>query len=352
MQMIHREGLPAPLKLVLPMALHNISVPFANLLGLTLSSLLYGIYLVLFLVYIYLGINGTIARNAAGGTHSTISRRVVKAMKTPIFLASLALFFTATGTWILTIYRNFRGWIPSDGGPANPSVFFDANADISETIQNALDALSLLIGDAMIVSFVHFAMVLSGELRENSQIYRLWAVWPDWRILAPVLISFTGLIISLIITIVNTTRISVISQDVGITAISVFELLTTLYCTLFISFKIYNVASASASSAVGERTLTYFLAIFAESAAAYTAWILLYALLTPGTASSSSSPAGVVSHQIRRAGGYWARMALAVGYLDDDLLRRSFRGNNCVFYHLPPFVISIPQTHPEPHSPR
>nr|GAT51955.1 predicted protein [Mycena chlorophos] len=167
------------------MALHDISVPFANLLGLTLSSLLYGIYLVLFLVYIYLGINGTIARNAAGGGHSRTSRRIVKALKTPIFLASLALFLTATGTWILTIYRNFRGWIPSNGLPANPTVFFDANADISETIQNALDALSLLIGDAMII-------------------YRLWAVWPDWRILAPVLISFTGLIGEQLLLFVNT----------------------------------------------------------------------------------------------------------------------------------------------------
>nr|GAT50040.1 predicted protein [Mycena chlorophos] len=34
-------------------------------------------------------------------------------------------------------------------------------------------------------------------------------------------------------------------------------------------------------------------------------------------ASPSSPPADVVLHQTRRAGGYWARRALGVGYLDD-----------------------------------
>ncbi|KAF7292560.1 hypothetical protein MIND_01153300 [Mycena indigotica] len=217
------------------MPLQNVSVPFANLLGLTLGGMIYGAYLILFLSSIYLFVNGR-----------------------SIVIASIALFVTSTITWVMTVYRNFRGWIFFEGGTA-PDVFFNTNADISETVQDVFLALSLTIGDSMII-------------------YRLWVVWRNPYIIALPVLCVLGLFISLIITIVETTRLSLIALDTWITPTTVFILVTNVYCTACIGYKIFAVAAATTGH-VGHRKLTHFLAIFVESAAGYTSWALLYTIL-------------------------------------------------------------------------
>ncbi|KAJ7059460.1 hypothetical protein C8F01DRAFT_1370390 [Mycena amicta] len=233
---------------------HNVSVPFANLLGLALGGLVQGVYLVLFIGSMYLSIYSNVGRR------SKPIGRIPSALKSPIVIASLALFTTATATWILTVYRNFQGWILFQGG-SDPELFFTTSSITSETVANATTALSFVIGDAMLI-------------------YRLWAVWRNRWVLAPALLCFLGLITALVITIIQTPHIngSAISEDIGLTPITVFALCTTLYCTALISYKIYKVGSA-VSGLVGEKSLTHIAIIFAESAAAYTSWALLYAIL-------------------------------------------------------------------------
>ncbi|KAJ7060370.1 hypothetical protein C8F01DRAFT_1292733 [Mycena amicta] len=238
---------------------HNVSVSFANLLGLTLGGLIHGVYLVLFVGSMYLSINSTVG-TGSGTRKSSSTGRILSALKSPIVIASCALFMSATATFILTVYRNFQGWILIEGG-ANHEVFFTASSFTSETVQNGCIAISFVVGDAMLI-------------------YRLWVVWRNRWVLVPVLLTFVGLIISLIITIVQTTHITgtSIAQDIGLTPITVFALSTTFYCTALISYKIYKVGSA-VSGLVGEKSLTHIAAIFAESAAAYTSWAILYATL-------------------------------------------------------------------------
>ncbi|KAF7297484.1 hypothetical protein MIND_00982200 [Mycena indigotica] len=236
------------------MPLQNVSVPFANLLGLTLGGMIYGAYLILFLSSIYLFVNGY----TEYGPRASLSRRFAKALRSPIVIASIALFLTSTITWVMTVYRNFRGWIFFEGGAA-PNVFFNTNADISETVQDVFLALSLTIGDSMII-------------------YRLWVVWRNPYIIALPVLCVLGLFISLIITIVETTRLSLIALDTWITPTTVFILVTNVYCTACIGYKIFAVAVATTGH-VGNRKLTHFLAIFVESAAGYTSWALLYTIL-------------------------------------------------------------------------
>ncbi|KAJ7060371.1 hypothetical protein C8F01DRAFT_1370007 [Mycena amicta] len=236
-------------------------VSFANLLGLTLGGLIHGVYLVLFISSMYLSSNST-GGAGSGSRKSSFTGRILSALKSPIVVASFALFMSATATFILNVYRSFQGWILVQGG-ANHEQFFIEPATTAGTVLELFGAISLVVGDAMFI-------------------YCLWVVWRNRWLLVPGLITFVGLIISLVITIVQTLHLringTVRSGSIGLTPMTVFALSTTFYCTALISYKLYKVGSA-VSGLVGEKGLTHIAAIFVESAAAYTSWFILYGIL-------------------------------------------------------------------------
>ncbi|KAF7288390.1 hypothetical protein HMN09_01391300 [Mycena chlorophos] len=254
------------------MTFHNVSVPFGNLLSLTLASLSYGLYFVLFLVAMYLSLNGRHAWGSTGiGSGNGAVRRPRRlgsaaSARIPIVLASVALFITATSCWILTVYRNFRGWIFFDDGK-HPAAFFDDPGNISAVVQNAFVALSIVFGDCIIV-------------------YRLWLVWRTFSVLVLPVCSILGLFISSAIVGYQTGKNDPIAHVTALTPFVAFNIITNVYCTACIAYKILavtriakavRVARYSRPSA-GER-LTHLVAVFVESAAGYTIIVILYMIL-------------------------------------------------------------------------
>nr|GAT49804.1 predicted protein [Mycena chlorophos] len=256
------------------MAFHNVSVPFGNLLSLTLASLSYGIYFVLFLIAMYLSLGGGRAWGGTGtvtGSESGLGRRrrrlgSAASVRIPIVLASLALFITATGCWILTVYRNFRGWIFFDDGK-RPAAFFDDPGNVSAVVQNAFVALSIVFGDCIIV-------------------YRLWLVWRRFSVLILPVCSILGLFISSAIVGYQTSKNDPIAHVTALTPFVAFNIITNVYCTACIAYKILAVTRIAKAVCVvrysrpsaGER-LTHLVVVFVESAAGYTIIVILYMIL-------------------------------------------------------------------------
>ncbi|KAF7292144.1 hypothetical protein MIND_01241400 [Mycena indigotica] len=244
------------------MALRNVSVLFAMLLNLALGSVLYGIYILLFLVSTYLFVHSRQVPSPRHGTASWGSRasRTVMALKSPIFVSSLVLWLGITTTWTVTVYDSFQAFVLYHDG-LNADGYFHRFSRTSGIVKNTAIALSLAIGDAMII-------------------YRLSVVWPNRKILSLAVLSFVGLLISLIATIVNVTKIQSTSRNVGsydlgiIQAFSiifpVFSVVTPVYCTALISYRMYTVGSAAGDHIVDERSLSYFAIILVESSVLYT----------------------------------------------------------------------------------
>ncbi|KAJ7199430.1 hypothetical protein GGX14DRAFT_699840 [Mycena pura] len=226
----------------------DVTFPFANLLSLTLASLFYGMYFVLFFASMYLFLNRGIGPRGSASTPLL--------MKSIIFISSCALFLAVTVNWVMVVYRNFLGFIFFEGG-LGAATFFNSNAQISETVQNVFLSLSVAFGDSMII-------------------YRLWVVWSNLWIIIPPIMSLLGLLISLVITIIETPRLSTIAEDTGITPITVFTLVTNVYCTGFISWKIYKISQAAKGLVSSPISLPRVTAIIVESAAIYTSWVIFY----------------------------------------------------------------------------
>ncbi|KAF7298570.1 hypothetical protein MIND_00803700 [Mycena indigotica] len=220
---------------------NDVSFEFDDLWSLTLGTLLYGIYFVLFLLSTYLF--------AARQTRqSRRSSAIWTAFKAPIFAASWCLFVAISIVWILTVQRTFEGSLTQP----------------SETIQNTFIELSLAIGDGMIL-------------------YRLWAIWRRWTVIIPPFLCFVGLVVTETISVVDTALGSLDIVENTITASVAFTLATNIYCTIFIWYGVWRVTSAAKSVRVvrpaGHLKLTRVVAIFVESAAGFTAYFLLYAIL-------------------------------------------------------------------------
>ncbi|KAF7289685.1 hypothetical protein HMN09_01331400 [Mycena chlorophos] len=246
------------------MHLHNVSLPFAELLGLTLGALAYGVYLVLFVISMYLFLHQR-DRDAAASTRGigaprpSLSRRVGGAARIPIILASFLLFSTTTTAYSISVYRSFRGLLFFQGGP---DAYFLGVIDASATAQTTFFALSVVIGDFMIL-------------------YRLWAVWRTLYIIIPPALSVIGLFVSFIMYSGGAGKFTVSTLNTLITIGTIFILVTNIYCTVGIAYRIITTAKLSKGIVrlSGERSTMYFLAIFVESAAIYTVWTIFFTIL-------------------------------------------------------------------------
>ncbi|KAJ7747165.1 hypothetical protein DFH07DRAFT_1062778 [Mycena maculata] len=226
-----------------------VTLPLAKLVGIILETLFYGMYFIISVISMSL----IFERTRGSGKYLPLFRSAV-------FISGGALFIAITGNWVANLLRIFSGFIYFQKG-LGASIYFDNDSVVAETVSDVFLSLSVAIADAMII-------------------YRLWVIWSYNKvvIIIPVL-SLMGFIASCIITIQATARIATnaevqIALDVGLTPVTVFTLLTNLYCTALITWEIWRITSNCVP--IGGSKLWHFLAIVVESAAIYTSWVIYY----------------------------------------------------------------------------
>ncbi|KAJ7918570.1 hypothetical protein B0H13DRAFT_2435896 [Mycena leptocephala] len=226
------------------------SLPLINLVMLTMATLFYGMYFIIFVTSMQLLFGK--ARE---------SGKYLPLLKTVVFISGCALFLAITAHWITTTVSTFQGFIYFQGGQS-ANVYFSDNGRATETLGDIFLGLSVLIGDSMII-------------------YRLLVVWCYRKvvIIIPVL-SMVGLLSMvyfhwpMILLIGTTMHVKSIALDTGLIPSTVFTLVTNVYCTVFIAWEIWRITSKC--QVVGGLNLRNFLAILVESAAIYTSWVIYF----------------------------------------------------------------------------
>ncbi|KAJ7261010.1 hypothetical protein C8J57DRAFT_471818 [Mycena rebaudengoi] len=115
----------------------------ANLASAVTESLLYGVYLVVGLLVLYL------ASQSNGPSNERCFR-----LLSPLQLATFGLFLTVTSHWVLNVVRLFLAF--KNG--AGPQVFYSDHSHITEVLKYCLLVLSVALGDIFLI-------------------HRLWVVW-------------------------------------------------------------------------------------------------------------------------------------------------------------------------------
>ncbi|KAJ6514607.1 hypothetical protein DFH09DRAFT_253928 [Mycena vulgaris] len=234
----------------------DITILQANLATLVLESCLYGILLLLFISTIYfLATRRTLAGHNQSTKHHLTSL---------VFLGVASLFIVITAHWIVVIYQAFFAFIHLASATAEDAFYAD-RSQRSEIIKVILFFSSILIGDSLII-------------------YRLWIIWGLNRYV----------VIFPIFTLIGTfvTSIGIVREftqwEPGLrgalfhkesnpwTATGfILLLLTTVYSTAFIAFRISRVNSVKVAS---QSRLMSFLSILVESAALQTLWLSFTAI--------------------------------------------------------------------------
>ncbi|KAJ7477907.1 hypothetical protein B0H11DRAFT_2028686 [Mycena galericulata] len=217
-------------------------LPLMNLVTSILATLFYGMYCIIFAT----------SMSLLFGRPGTSAKHILRSV---VFVSGCALFIAITGHWIVTIIAIFQGFIYFQDGLA-ADIYFNDNSRMTETLTDIFLGVSVALGDGMII-------------------YRLWVVWSyNKRVIIVPVLSLLGLIVTTSITVKTTTHVQSIASDTGLTALTVFTLVTNVHCTAFISWKIWRITRSCMPE--GGTNLQHFLAIVVESAALYTAWIIYY----------------------------------------------------------------------------
>ncbi|KAJ7726153.1 hypothetical protein DFH07DRAFT_245029 [Mycena maculata] len=227
-----------------------LSLLSANLATLVLATLFYGIYFVLFTISMYL-----LFRRHNNAASHTGSQKTAPILWSMVFLSAVRLFLVVTGYWVILVYRAFIAFLQIDNG-GGAETFYGDNAQLTSRILNVLLALSIFIGDSLII-------------------LRLWVVWSfsSLVLLVPIcsLVLFTAASATSAHIIEGSTTVF---SDLGLTVASILTLITNIYCTAFISWKIWRTTrNLMRSNAVSLRN---FLAIVVESAAIYAFWAAFF----------------------------------------------------------------------------
>ncbi|KAJ7750641.1 hypothetical protein B0H16DRAFT_1691545 [Mycena metata] len=174
----------------------------------------------------------------------------------PVVLFTVFISVTAGAHWILTIVRFFHAFL----GSVDTSRFYLDNSQATQTARNLLCVMAISIADAAIIQ-------------------RLWLIWNRSRrvIIVPV-VTCVGLLVNecgIIYSYAN--RVAVGPRWVK--ASWVLTLVTNLYCTGLMTWKIWR-TKRTVEHPLGEGTFVPVLVILLESAAAWTIWGLLFAVMT------------------------------------------------------------------------
>ncbi|KAJ7681635.1 hypothetical protein B0H17DRAFT_835820, partial [Mycena rosella] len=207
-----------------------------NLATLAIASLFYGIYFVLFFVSMYL----LMRRSKRKRAYHSPSRKEAPAFRSMVFLSAVFLFLVVTSHWITIVYRAFIAYASLQHGE-EAEAFFNDHSQSTEMIQDIFLALSILIGDSLII-------------------HRLWVVWSHSKL---VLVLPICNLITLTVCSVVSTKVVWSSTDIFSNPWLKLNTILTLMC--------------------GETHLSnphrqHFLVIIVESAGFYAFWAVLFAV--------------------------------------------------------------------------
>ncbi|KAJ6485433.1 hypothetical protein C8R47DRAFT_1130177 [Mycena vitilis] len=223
-----------------------------NLAALTCSSLFYGMFVVLFSTSMYLLVGRYFANRGSRNAHQD------SIFRSTVFIAAICLFCAVTAHWIATVYRAFSAFIYFQQGDAAPEFYADT-AQVSELVQEGFLMISILIGDSLII-------------------HRLWVVWEHRTVVVvfPIcsLVALTMCSAVSMYTVSRRAPGSDIFADPWLTSNCVLTLVTNMYSTALITFKIWNITRVVRP--IGGSNLRDFLVIVVESAAIYATWAVFF----------------------------------------------------------------------------
>ncbi|KAJ7768803.1 hypothetical protein B0H16DRAFT_1882013 [Mycena metata] len=221
----------------------------ANLILFATAGLFYGMYLVLFSISMYLLVRRPGLANASHQLHKG------PVLKSTVFLSAILLLVVVTAHWTATVYRAFIGFV-SIQARTEAELFFSDFARPSAVVQDTFLALSFVVGDSMII-------------------YRLWVVWAhNKQVLVVPILTLTAFAIGCFISTSVVVHNPNIFSDPWLKYTPFLTLITNVYCTSFIGWKIWTVTGVSLRS--GGTNLRHFLVIVVESAALYALWAVLF----------------------------------------------------------------------------
>ncbi|EIM92158.1 uncharacterized protein STEHIDRAFT_151501 [Stereum hirsutum FP-91666 SS1] len=192
----------------------QISLVPAELAGMVIETLLFGIYLATFFASVYL----LFSRRFRGG-HSPLST-----LKSPMAIACFVLFVSIVAHWILDIIRLFDAFIYDKDG--NPLAFYALLSDGKNVVKTFLYIFEASIGDSIMV-------------------YRLYHVWGRsiqpcvFPVLTTMLTFGAGIGISVQFSLLSP-GVDVFTSTCGrwITTVFTATLCTNLYCSSLITYRL------------------------------------------------------------------------------------------------------------------
>ncbi|KAJ7368619.1 hypothetical protein DFH08DRAFT_831834 [Mycena albidolilacea] len=241
---------------------------FATVIG----SFFYGLFFVLAILSTALHIQ-RIMRNHPSASRGVIMRSV---LRNPMIMAGFTLFLTVTARWILDVIDTAYGLLESD----NPQVYFIAPIRPHAVTGVGFFLCSLVICDAMII-------------------YRLWIVWNKSTLVVifPLLtlLGMIGILRAAGIGVTRQLTIMTVGESLfsngtarWIVTDSVFNLLTNIYSTGLIAYRIHKINTLTSSAGLtrvnGGEDLKSVMAILVESSALLSTWIV-FEMITYATKS-------------------------------------------------------------------
>ncbi|KAJ7728881.1 hypothetical protein B0H16DRAFT_1734441 [Mycena metata] len=185
----------------------SLSLIAANLATLALATLFYGIYLVLFFISIYLLLQ---RYNATHTSHK--SRKNNSMFRSIVFISAICLFIVVTAHWATVVYRAFVAFVVLRN-ETDSDIFLNDHNQITETMQNTLLGVAILIGDSLII-------------------HRLWVVWtPNKLVIVVPAVSLLALSVCTFVSTKITSQSSDVFGNPLLKSSVLLTLITNVYCT-------------------------------------------------------------------------------------------------------------------------
>ncbi|KAF8884318.1 hypothetical protein BD779DRAFT_1536990 [Infundibulicybe gibba] len=234
------------------------SIVVVNILALLLETLLFGVFVLLFVASTYFFLRkrpGAVPGGRGGRLYSL-----------PTLWLSALMFVLVTTHWSVNVGMSFQAFVFFHGGSA-PGDYFNDTTQILSILKYTILMVLLVVGDISII-------------------YRLWVTWVNRTkyVMIPPITLFTGFVVSAVGFIhaylgshwQAGQPLDLFAKAVGgwIIGLCICTASTSLYCNAMISWVVWKVERAGKS--LGTRRLATFRAITIESAILYTCWGSFY----------------------------------------------------------------------------